>query len=82
MQCDGARCCFAFSITWQVRRVDQTRYPMTVAASLSAVKQACHTPLPMEKDCKQTRNANDDGPPLAYERGHPHTHTCTLWQRV
>ena len=30
---------------WQVRRVDQTRYPMIVVASLSAVPQSCRTPL-------------------------------------
>ena len=29
----------------QVRRVDQTRYAMTVVASLSAVPQSCRTPL-------------------------------------
>ena len=29
----------------QVRRVDQTRYPMIVVASLSAVPQSCRTPL-------------------------------------
>ena len=29
----------------QVRRVDQTRYPMIVVASLSAVPQSCRTSL-------------------------------------
>lgn len=34
----------------QVRRDDQTRYPMIVIASLSAVPQSCRTPL---LDCAQ-----------------------------
>ena len=46
----------------QVRRVDQTRYPMIVVASLSAVPQSCRTPLLF---LFSLRNRG----------GHTHTHT-------
>ena len=57
----------------QVRRVDQTRYPMTVVASLSAVPQSCRTPL----HYFAIRNYS------CYQRcTHTHTHTHPLSRRA
>ena len=54
----------------QVRRVDQTRYPMTVVASLSAVPQSCRTPLQ-----HTSKHAHDLKLKSRCSLGSPHTHT-------
>ena len=56
----------------QVRRVDQTRYPMTVVASLSAVPQSCRTPLQ-----HSSKRAHDLKLKSRCSLGSPHTHTHT-----
>ena len=55
----------------QVRRVDQTRYPMTVVASLSAVPQSCRTPLQ-----HMSKHAHDLKLKSRCSLGSPHTHTA------
>ena len=63
----------------QVRWVDQTQYPMIVAASLSAVPQSCRTPLPLKTGklevlhlfrCSHTHTT------------HMHTHNNTCLTRI
>ena len=62
-RCNGWKSCSSYRaheefalVKLQVRRVDQTRYPMIVVASLSAVPQSCRTPLQLtlEKTFKGT----------------------------
>ena len=53
---------------WQVRRLDQTQYPVIVVASLSAVPQSRRTPLPVESLVVKV------GETLGTRVWHTHTH--------